>query len=150
MTVLGVPRDSASCSLLFILNKKHDIFTAYDRLIKSEGTRATSPLDFYLLFLFSAQYSRYNSEGVAESQTFRDIHILPKWLSYETADVDGKPIAVWSQSISEVRALYCLVAFYDTHGRKGEVLFCSRAPHETFQFLSFETADRIYCVIDRS
>jgi hypothetical protein len=27
-------------------------------------------------------------------------HIIPKWLSYETADVIGKSIAVWLQSIS--------------------------------------------------
>jgi hypothetical protein len=41
-----------------------------------------------------------------------------------TADVTGgKPIAVWSQSISGVNAIYPLVAFYNIHGRKREVLF---------------------------
>jgi hypothetical protein len=41
-----------------------------------------------------------------------------------TADVTGgKPIAVWSQSISGVRAINPLVAFYDIFGRKSEVLF---------------------------
>jgi hypothetical protein len=48
-----------------------------------------------------------------------------------TADVpDGKP-AFWSQSISGVSAIND--AFYDIHGRKGEVLLfiLSRTPHET-------------------
>jgi hypothetical protein len=40
-----------------------------------------------------------------------------------TADVTGKPIAVWSQTISDVNAINTLVAFYDIHGRKREVLF---------------------------
>jgi hypothetical protein len=40
-----------------------------------------------------------------------------------TADVRGsKPIAVWSQSISGVSAINSLVAFYDIHGRKREVI----------------------------
>jgi hypothetical protein len=41
-----------------------------------------------------------------------------------TVDVTGgKSIAVWSQSISGVSAVNPLVAFYDIHGRKEEVLF---------------------------
>jgi hypothetical protein len=41
-----------------------------------------------------------------------------------TADVTGgKPIAVLLQSISGVSAINPLVAFYDIHGRKREVLF---------------------------
>jgi hypothetical protein len=41
-----------------------------------------------------------------------------------TADVTvGKPIAVLLQSISGVRAFNPLVAFYDIHGGKREVLF---------------------------
>jgi hypothetical protein len=40
-----------------------------------------------------------------------------------TADVTGgKSIAVSSQSISGVSAVFPLVAFYDIHGRKKEVL----------------------------
>jgi hypothetical protein len=40
-----------------------------------------------------------------------------------TADVTGdKPIAVWSQVISGVNAINPLVAFYDIHVRKREVL----------------------------
>jgi hypothetical protein len=35
----------------------------------------------------------------------------------------GKPIAVWSQSISGVKAINPLVTFYDIHGRKRDVLF---------------------------
>jgi hypothetical protein len=49
-----------------------------------------------------------------------------------TADVTGgKPIAVWSQSIPGVSAVNPLVAFYDIHGRKGEVLFFYFVPDNT-------------------
>jgi hypothetical protein len=50
----------------------------------------------------------------------------------------GKPIAVLLQSISGVSVINNpLVAFYDIHGRKREVLFfiLSRTPHETFHFI---------------
>jgi hypothetical protein len=41
-----------------------------------------------------------------------------------TADVKGgKPIAVLLQSISDASAIDPLVAFYDIHGGKREVLF---------------------------
>jgi hypothetical protein len=41
-----------------------------------------------------------------------------------TVDVSGgKPIAVLLQSISDVSAINPLVAFYDIHGGKREVLF---------------------------
>jgi hypothetical protein len=47
----------------------------------------------------------------------------------DTADVTGgKPIAVWSQSISGVRSIN---AFYDICGRKGEVLFFYFVPDTT-------------------
>jgi hypothetical protein len=40
-----------------------------------------------------------------------------------TADMTaGKPIAVLSQLMSDVSDINQLVAFYDIHGRKGEVL----------------------------
>jgi phosphatidate phosphatase APP1 len=55
-----------------------------------------------------------------------------------TADVTGgKTIAVLLQSISGASAINPLVAFYDTHGVKREVLFffLSRTPHETFEIL---------------
>jgi hypothetical protein len=51
-----------------------------------------------------------------------------------TADVtSGKPIAVVLQSIAGVSAINPLVAFYDIHGGKREVLFfyLSWTPHET-------------------
>jgi hypothetical protein len=56
-----------------------------------------------------------------------------------TAEVTcGKPIAVWLQSVSGVNA-NPLVAFYDIHGRKREVLFfiLSRTPHEMFNHSIF-------------
>jgi hypothetical protein len=42
----------------------------------------------------------------------------------------GKPIAVWSQFISGVSA-NPLVAFYDIHGRKREVIFFYFVPDTT-------------------
>jgi hypothetical protein len=49
-----------------------------------------------------------------------------------TADVTGgNPIAVLLQSISGVSAINPLVAFYDIHGGKGEVLFCYFVPDTT-------------------
>jgi hypothetical protein len=48
-----------------------------------------------------------------------------------TADVTGKPIAVLLQSISDVSVINPLVAFYDIHGRKREVLFFYFVPDST-------------------
>jgi hypothetical protein len=49
-----------------------------------------------------------------------------------TADVTGgKPIAILLQSISGVSAFYPLVAFYDIHGGKREVLFFYFVPDTT-------------------
>jgi hypothetical protein len=49
-----------------------------------------------------------------------------------TADVtSGKPIAVLLQSISDVSAINTLVAFYDIHGGKREVLFFYFVPDTT-------------------
>jgi hypothetical protein len=54
-----------------------------------------------------------------------------------TADVTGgKPIAALLQSISGVSAINPLVAFYDIHGGKREVLF--------FYFVPDATRDYIY------
>jgi hypothetical protein len=53
-----------------------------------------------------------------------------------TADVTGgKPIAVLLQSISGVSAISPLVALYDIHGRKREVLF--------FYFVADTTQDKL-------
>jgi hypothetical protein len=43
----------------------------------------------------------------------------------------GKPIAVFLQSISGVSAINPLVAFYDIHGEKREVLFFYFVPDTT-------------------
>jgi hypothetical protein len=49
-----------------------------------------------------------------------------------TTDVtDGKPIAVLLQSISGVSTINPLVAFYDIHGGKREVLFFYFVPDTT-------------------
>jgi hypothetical protein len=57
-----------------------------------------------------------------------------------TADVTGgKPIAVLLQSISAVSAINPLVAFYDIHGGKREVLL--------FYFIPDTTRDRVLCLL---
>jgi hypothetical protein len=43
----------------------------------------------------------------------------------------GKPIAISSQSISDVNAINPLVAFHNIHGRKREVLFFYLVPDTT-------------------
>jgi hypothetical protein len=49
-----------------------------------------------------------------------------------TADViGGKPIAIWSQSISDVSAINPLVTFDDIYGGKREVLFFYFVPDTT-------------------
>jgi hypothetical protein len=49
-----------------------------------------------------------------------------------TSDVTGgTPIAVWLQSISGVNAINPLVAFYNIHGRKREMLFFYFVPDTT-------------------
>jgi hypothetical protein len=54
-----------------------------------------------------------------------------------TADVaGGMPIAVLLQSISGVSAINPLVAFYDIHGGKREVLFFYFVPDTTRDTLS--------------
>jgi hypothetical protein len=74
-------------------------------------------------------------EGVAEvSQIFhRDTHVLPKFVSYEEHCRRDRwsPIAVLLQSISDVSAMNPLVAFYDIHGGKREVLFFYFVPDTT-------------------
>jgi hypothetical protein len=53
-----------------------------------------------------------------------------------TADVTGgKPIAVLLQSISGVNAINYLVAFYDIHGGKREVLFFYFVPDTTKDYI---------------
>jgi hypothetical protein len=53
-----------------------------------------------------------------------------------TADVTGgKPIAVLLQSISGVSAVNPLVAFYDIHGGKRELLFFYFVPDTTRDIL---------------
>jgi hypothetical protein len=78
---------------------------------------------------------RRSSRGISD--------ILPKWLTYEEyCMTGGKPIALWLQPISGGDAINLLVAFYDIHGRKKEVLFfCSvsdttRTPHHMVHHLS--------------
>jgi hypothetical protein len=64
-----------------------------------------------------------------------------------TADVkDGKPIAVLLQSISGVSAIYPLVAFYDVHGEKREVLFFYFVP-DTYNRLRIKDENRLKAIL---
>jgi hypothetical protein len=59
----------------------------------------------------------------------------------------GKPIAVLLQFISGVRAIKPLVAFYNIHGGKREVLFIYYVP-DTTRYYS-DTRQKIYFVHKR-
>jgi hypothetical protein len=78
-------------------------------------------------------------EGVAEaSQIFRrDTYILLKWVSYEKYYIRDRwyLIAIGSQSMSGDSGV---ISFYDIHGRKGELLFCSIL-NTTRELLTFYT-----------
>jgi hypothetical protein len=51
---------------------------------------------------------------------------MPSFTKIISTDVTGgKPVAVRSQSVSDVSSVNLLVAIYDFHGTKGEVLFFS-------------------------
>jgi hypothetical protein len=51
----------------------------------------------------------------------------------------GKPITVLLQFISGVSAINPLVAFYDIHGDKREVLFCYFVPDTTRDLTRYYT-----------
>jgi hypothetical protein len=93
-------------------------------------------MHFVLLLKLHTYHSRFIPEEVAEvSQIFlRDTHVLPKLTVKNTADVTGgKQIAFLLQYIS-VKCYYPLVAFYNIHGGKREVLFFLFSPgHHTRQ-----------------
>jgi hypothetical protein len=68
-------------------------------------------------------YVRFVSEGVAEIfQIHRDDLVM-------RSKTGGKPITI-------VSAVKTLVAFYDIHGRKGEMLFYSSVPDTTHKGLN--------------
>jgi hypothetical protein len=82
-------------------------------------------------------------ERVAEaSQIFLwDAHVLQYYLAmrYTAHMTGGKPIAVWSQFISDVSAINPLVTFYDIHWRKREVLFFYFVPDTTRDHILLHT-----------
>jgi hypothetical protein len=64
-----------------------------------------------------------------------------------TADVTGgKPIAVLLQSISGVSAINPLVAFYDIHGRKREVLFFCFVP-DTIRDILYYIIKQLFIIL---
>jgi hypothetical protein len=77
-------------------------------------------------------YPRRGSRGISDipprHPRFTNIRLATR----NTADVTGrKPIAVLLQPISGVSAINPLVAFYDIHGGKSEVLFFYFIPDTT-------------------
>jgi hypothetical protein len=87
-----------------------------------------------LRYIHTYLHSRLIPEGIDEaSQTLlRDTHVLPKSLSYEEncSRVGSKPFDR-SLSFSDVNAINPLVAFYDIHGEKREVLLFYFVPDTT-------------------
>jgi hypothetical protein len=59
----------------------------------------------------------------------------------------GKPIAVFLQSIAGVSAINPLVAFYDIHGGKREVLFFYLVADTTRDGCNADTKVCLYCVM---
>jgi hypothetical protein len=59
----------------------------------------------------------------------------------------GKLIAVLLQSISGVSAINPLDAFYDIHGRKGEVLFFNFVPDTTRDYI-LSRGERLFDLSD--
>jgi hypothetical protein len=61
-----------------------------------------------------------------------------------TTDVTGgKPIAVWSLSISGVSVINLSVAFYDIRGRKGELLFFCSVPDTIRDEIKYRLKSRL-------
>jgi hypothetical protein len=58
----------------------------------------------------------------------------------------GKPIAVWSQSISGANAINPLVAFYNIHGRKREVIFFYIVPDTPRDYIIAYNMYQYYCI----
>jgi hypothetical protein len=63
-----------------------------------------------------------------------------------TVDATGKPIAVWSHSISDVTDP--LVAFYDIHGRK--VAMRSSTPWKLIKLVSHWMGDQKFIILNSS
>jgi hypothetical protein len=77
-----------------------------------------------LLSVYSTRASSIE-ELLSHLRHFKHPHSTNNILAMKnTADVGGgKPIAICSQSMTGVSAVYPLVTFNDIYGRKGEVLF---------------------------
>jgi hypothetical protein len=78
-------------------------------------------------------WSRQHLQLLAPAPFSRRVDVRPNYLAMRNAaDVTGgNPIAVPSQSISVGNAVNPLVAFYDIHERKREVLFFCSVPDTT-------------------
>jgi hypothetical protein len=81
---------------------------------------SVSGMYVYTTYALSSKGQQRHLRYSSETPTFYQNYLATS----NTADVTGgKPIAIWSQSISGVCAFNPLVAVYDIHARQGEVLF---------------------------
>jgi hypothetical protein len=92
-----------------------------------------------ILYTHTYHHALSPKEVAEASQIFlQDTLVLPKLVMRNTADViGGMPVAVFLQSISGVSAINPVVAFYDIHGGKREVLFFYFVPDTTRDFLYY-------------
>jgi hypothetical protein len=93
--------------------------------------------------VYNYTYSRKGSRDISDIPPRHQIYLAMR----NVADVnDDKQIAVWLQSISDVSADNSLVALYDIHERKGEVLFFWFVPDPTRDDTIYT---REYIIIDK-
>jgi hypothetical protein len=102
------------------------------RIMRLNNWKKLKSISFYIhTYIPLTLYPRRGSRGISDiapRPTFYQNYLAVR----NTADVTGgKPIAVWSQSISGVNAINPIVALYDIHGRKSEVLFFYFVPDTT-------------------
>jgi hypothetical protein len=147
-----IPEGVANVSQIF-LRDTHVLskFVCYEELRASEGKLSRwSRLHLQSLAPTNPHWARVvgygpfslkkkkkiHKEGLCPSSG--DINRLMMMMMRNTADViGGKPIAVFLLSIPGVSAINPLVAFYDIHGRKREVLLFYFVPDTTRDLIMF-------------
>jgi hypothetical protein len=90
--------------------------------------------------IYHSRYPQRGSRHISDNTSRYQNDLVVKNAADATC---GKSIAVWLQSISGVSAVNSLVAFYNIHERKGEVLFfCSF--YNTFPMPVYITVKYLY------
>jgi hypothetical protein len=95
-------------------------------------------VSIFVFFIPLTLYPLRCTRGISDIRpTFYQIYLAMS----NSADVTGSnPIVVLSQSISGAFAINPLVAFYDIHGRKREVLFFYFVPDTTRDFCIYTSS----------